>query len=79
MLAYPAQRPREPLALDRLQQIVDHRIFERAHGIMIERRDEDHGWRIRPLGEHLDHFEAVAIAHFDVEQDGVGRERSDLG
>ena len=79
LLLGPRQRPDQPLALDRLQQIIGDRAVERLRGILVEGGDEDHQRRIGPLGDRLDHLEAVAVAHLDVEQDDVGAKLVDLG
>ena len=63
------ERFAEPLAAERLQQIIHRRRFERPHRVLVERGDEHHGHaRI----DQLEHFEAVELRHLDIHEQHVG-------
>ena len=54
---------------ERLQEIVDGVGIERAHGVLIVCRGEDHGGS---SVDELENFEAVELGHLDIEEKKVG-------
>ena len=66
----------EPIARDRLQQIVDRFLLEGGDGVLVVRRLEDDG---RPrLPQVPRHVESADLRHRDVEQQDVGPQRRDM-
>ena len=61
----------QALRLDRLEQVVDGAGFERAQRMLVVGGDE-HDGRTQAFRQLRDQREAVALGHFDVEENQVG-------
>ena len=73
-----SRRPREPCAIERLDQIVDGVHFERAQCMFVVRRHE-HDER-HPVDTDLrDHSESIERRHLYIEKHDVRRERRNRG
>ena len=71
MIACAIERLLEPLAAERLEQVVERVHVERAEGELVVGRHEHD--RRHPLGSHGgDDAEAVELGHLHVEEDEVG-------
>jgi hypothetical protein len=70
------ERAEEPLAVDRLEDVIDCVDVDCAHGELIERRHENHCRH--PLGaDGGDHVEPVHLGHLHVEEYEIGLEVGD--
>ena len=72
LLARALQRLAEPLAVERLQQVVERAHLERPQRVLIVRGDEDHE-RHALAADRLDHLEPVHLRHLDVEEHQIRR------
>src|ERR1700753_2641925 len=69
-------RRTEPLAVERLQKVVERVILECTHGVGGVCGDEDDGRKLFAL-ERFEHVEASDLWHLHVEQNQVGAHRLD--
>ena len=65
---------REPVGVDRLQEIVERLDGERVDRVPLVRGHEHDGGRIGALAHERRRLDAAEARHLDVEEDDVGRE-----
>ena len=65
---------REPVGVDRLQEIVERLDGERIDGVPLVRGHEHDGGRVGALAHEGCRLDAAQPRHLDVEEDDVGRE-----
>ena len=73
LLSQPFPSPRNGLlktvGAERFQQIVHRMGVKRAHGVLVERRNENHG-DLPP--NQFQHFKAVQLGHLNIQENQVG-------
>src|SRR6266550_901304 len=65
------ERPVKASIVKRLQQVVECPRIERAHRVLIVRRDEHYGGR-QVIAQEFEYIEAVTLRHLHIEEDEVG-------
>ena len=70
------QRLEKPIAVERLQQVVECMDVERLERVLVEGRDE-HEERQRFAAEGRDDVEPAGARHLDVEEDEIGLRAAD--
>ena len=69
-LSGPLQGSCEARLIDRLEQVIQRAGFEGSQGVLVVGGDEDDSGR-QVRAKHLQHIEATALGHFDIEKDQV--------